>query len=76
MLDADRFLRSFSNHLLPFHPLSMIIHGRKAVKVLGVLMHASALGSANLQWAQVWVSSEADVARCLGLKGCLASSGM
>lgn len=54
----------------------MIILGRKAVKVLGVLMHASALGSANLRWAQVWVSSEADVAKCLGLKGCLAPSGM
>ncbi|KAE8538365.1 hypothetical protein D1P53_004718 [Cryptococcus gattii VGV] len=46
------------------------------IKVLGVLMHASALSSANLQWAQVWVSSEADVARCLGLKGCLAPSGI
>ncbi|ADV21458.1 hypothetical protein CNBI0300 [Cryptococcus gattii WM276] len=32
--------------------------------------------STNLQWAQVWVSSEADVARCLGLKGCLAPSGI
>lgn len=54
----------------------MIMLGRKIVKVLGVLMHASALSSANLQWAQVWVSSEADVVRCLGLKGCLAPSGM
>lgn len=76
VLDADRFLRSFSTHLLPFHPPSMIMLGRKIVKVLGVLMHASALSSANLQWAQVWVSSEADVVRCLGLKGCLAPSGM
>lgn len=76
VVDADRFLRSFSTHLLPLHPPSMIILRRKAIKVLGVLMHASALSSANLQWAQIWVSSEADAARCLELKGSLAPSGM
>ncbi|OXG29559.1 hypothetical protein C367_02005 [Cryptococcus neoformans Ze90-1] len=45
-------------------------------KVLGILMHATPNSSANLQWAQVWVPSEADVVRCLGLKECLVPSGI
>ncbi|ODN87687.1 hypothetical protein L198_06911 [Cryptococcus wingfieldii CBS 7118] len=44
-----------------------------AAKVLGVLLHPS---TNDRLWAQIWVSSELDVQKCLELKGTLAPSGI
>ncbi|GFZ49844.1 hypothetical protein JCM24511_07247 [Saitozyma sp. JCM 24511] len=43
------------------------------VRVLGVLLHPF---SADTQWAQVWVGSEAEVESCLTLREHLASKGI
>ncbi|ODN79299.1 hypothetical protein L202_03311 [Cryptococcus amylolentus CBS 6039] len=54
-----------SDHLVNF----FAVHAR----VLGVLLHPS---TNDRLWAQIWVSSELDVQKCLELKGTLAPSGI
>ncbi|WWC73845.1 uncharacterized protein I206_107817 [Kwoniella pini CBS 10737] len=45
-------------------------------RVLGVLLHPQSTSSVTLQWAQLWVASQAEVARCMNLKELLAPSGI
>ncbi|WWC66036.1 uncharacterized protein I303_108658 [Kwoniella dejecticola CBS 10117] len=47
-----------------------------AARVLGVLLHPQSTSSATLQWAQLWVGSQAEVAKCMDLKHHLAPSGI
>ncbi|WVQ66209.1 uncharacterized protein L199_004388 [Kwoniella botswanensis] len=45
-------------------------------RVLGVLLHPQSTSSTTLQWAQLWVGSQAEVERCMDLKQHLAPSGI
>ncbi|OCF73367.1 hypothetical protein I204_06599 [Kwoniella mangroviensis CBS 8886] len=45
-------------------------------RVLGVLLHPQSTFSSTLQWAQLWVGSQAEVERCMDLKQHLAPSGI
>ncbi|WWC92641.1 uncharacterized protein L201_007600 [Kwoniella dendrophila CBS 6074] len=45
-------------------------------RVLGVLLHPQSTSTTTLQWAQLWVGSQAEVERCLELKQHLAPSGI
>ncbi|CAK9786867.1 unnamed protein product [Cutaneotrichosporon oleaginosum] len=46
----------------------------KSVRLRGILLHSQTKGA--FQWAQVWVSTEAEVARLLRLREAFAANGM